>query len=100
MPVDSRWSDDRLDELNRRLVKVEDVTTDVAVLKNRVGQMQQSLGRVETGIESLAAKLGQVVDEPLVRARDFRKQVLQGGIIALVSGGCVFIATVLAGFVH
>jgi|ERR1700684_183599 len=100
MPADSTWNDARLDDMYRRLVKVEDVTTDVAVLKNDVGQMKRSLGRVETGIEGLSAKLGQVVDEPLVRARDFRKQVLQGGIIAIVSGGCVFIATVLAGLVH
>jgi hypothetical protein len=100
MPPDSAWNDARLDDMYRRLVKVEDVTTDVAVLKNDVGQMRRSLGRVEAGVADLSTKLGQVVDEPLVRARDFRKQVLQGGIIALVSGGCVFAATVLAGLVH
>lgn len=99
MPAD-KWPDERIDDLYQRLIKVEAMTTDVAVLKNDVTAMKRTLGRVETGIEGLSAKLGQVVDEPLVRARDFRKQVLQGGVIAVVSGGCVFIATVLAGLVH
>jgi hypothetical protein len=95
-----KWPDERLDDLYQRLVKVEAMTTDVAVLKNDVSAMKRTLGRVETGIESLSKKLGQVVDEPLVRARDFRKQVLQGVIAALAGGIVVFGATLLAGAVH
>jgi hypothetical protein len=99
MPLD-RWSDDRLDELNRRLINVENVATTVAVLQSESVEMKRGLGRVESAVTMLTDKLGQVVDEPLLRARDFRKQVLQGVIAALAGGVVVFIATLLAGVVH
>lgn len=99
MPGD-RWSDDRLDELARRMTSVESLATTVAVIQTEQASMKLGLGRVETAVTTLSDRLGQVVDEPLVRARDFRKQALQGVIAAIAGGVVVFIATLVAGAVH
>jgi hypothetical protein len=96
MPTD-RWSDDRLDEMNRRLINVENVDRQVAVIQTEQASMKLGLSRVEDGLGKLTDKLGQVVDEPLVRARDFRQQVKQGVIAAVAGGTIVFLATLIAG---
>lgn len=98
--VSDRWPDDRLDEMNRRLINVEGMSTTVAVVKTRLDGLEDNVSKANQGIERLSDKLNAVVDEPMVRGRDFRRQVLQGALAAGFGGSVVFIASLIAGQVH
>lgn len=99
MPTE-RWSDDRLDELNRRVIGVEGVKESVAVMKNDMASVKRGQDRIENAVGKLSTKLGEVVDEPLVRARDFRRQILQGALAAACGGVIVVLITLALGALH
>lgn len=68
----------------------------MAEVKVEQRELKTGLERANKGIEEISKKLTDVADEPLVRARDFRRQVLQG-VIAAIAGGLLTFAAVLAG---
>jgi hypothetical protein len=99
MPVD-KWSDDRLDEMNRRVINLETLQSIVTEMRVEQREMKITLEKVGDGVGKLSDKLGQVVDEPLVRQRDSRAAIRQAAFAALVGGVIVFVATLLGNGLH
>lgn len=95
-----RWNDERLDELNQRVNRMSDVSTTVAVVRSEQATLKVEVGRANEGIAALSRKLGEVADEPLIRGRNFRSQMMQGFLAALAGGLIVFLSTLASGLIH
>jgi X-X-X-Leu-X-X-Gly heptad repeat protein len=102
--MSEKWPDDRLDELNKRVLGLEtmrDIVTEMRVEQKAMKiKLEDGLEKLGDGVGKLTEKLGQVVDEPLIRQRDFRRTVWQGCIAAATGGVIVFFATLIANNLH
>ncbi len=91
-----RWSDDRLDDLSRRISGAEGVMSDVAVMKSEMNRLVRELDRNTKATEHVADQLEQSKLEPFTRARALRNAVLIAVVAACVSGAFVLLATLVA----
>lgn len=100
-----RWTDDRIDELNGRVRRIEPVISEVAVLKTEMKNLSHELRanteatqRANQVAEQVSHQLEQAKIEPLQRGRKFWGQVTIAIAGAVVAGGfAVFGALIAAG---
>jgi hypothetical protein len=93
----NRWNDDRLDELNGRLGRVEPVITEVAVLRTEMHTLTRELRANTTATQEVAEQMEKAQIEPLDRRRRFWGAIVIGSASAGAGGVLVLIGTLLAG---
>ncbi len=91
-----RWSDDRLDELGRKVGRLDEVVTDVAVLKSEFKNLARELHRNTDATEHVAEQLEQAKIEPLTRGRALRNQIVIAVIGAIIAGVFVILGVILS----
>lgn len=77
-----RWNDDRLDEMARKLSRMDEVVTDVAIVKTELRNLTRELRANTAATEHVGGQLEQAKLEPVERHKRIRDAI----IIALVSG--------------
>ena len=91
-----RWNDDRLDELSRKLERVEPVIVEVAVMKADMKNLTTAVEKNTVATEKVAYQLEQTHQEPLTRWRNFRSSLVVVLAGALVGGGLALVGTLLS----
>ena len=104
MATAPRWTDDRLDDLARRIYAMEPPVATVAVLEERMNSLSRELrerARSEEKIvksqEKITEQLGEVSLEPLKRGQALRGTLYVAIAAAVVGGGLAILGTLLAG---
>jgi hypothetical protein len=97
-----RWTDDRLDGLERRVDSVVPVVTDVAVIKNELKTLGRDMRantlateRATEASQQVSKQLEQAKLEPLQRARNLRTQLLIGVLCAMAGGGMAILGALV-----
>ena len=92
-----RWSDDRLDDLSRRVERIEPLVSQVAILGERVESNTRATERNTKATEHVAGQLEESKLEPFTRARNFRNAVFIVLISAAVGTGFALISAAITG---
>lgn len=95
-----RWNDDRLDDLARNVRNMGPAVESVAVVRVQMDNLSGQLRETRHEVSALSKKLEVVIDEPLKRSRDFRRQLMLGVLAALAGGAFTFVAILLGSTVH
>ena len=95
MPLES-WNDQRLDGLERRVDRVEPVTTEVAVIKAEMRNLSRELKHNTLAVEQVGEQLEKAQLEPLTRSKNMRSQMVIAISAAVTGGGLAILGGFLA----
>ncbi len=96
MSAAGRWSDDRLDDLSRRVQLVEPVVSDVAVLKSEFRTLTKAVRDNTDATRVVAEALEKTRLEPLTRARSLRNALVVAIVASLVGGGIAILGAAIS----
>ena len=97
MSVPSQWTDGRLDDLQRRVSRVEPIVEIVARLEERLESNTRELRANTTATKEVADQLEKAQVEPLNRSRRFWGAIVIAVAGAVTAGLMVVLGTVIAG---
>ena len=92
----SRWNDDRLDELNGKVRRLEPIATEVAVIKAEMSGLRRDLRENTTATHEVATQLEKVQLGSATKRIAWWGQVLLMMLGALVAGGFAIVAALIA----
>jgi hypothetical protein len=92
-----RWNDDRLDELAKRVARLDDVVTEVAVLKTEMRNLTRAVDANTRATGNVSKQFEQAQIEPFQRGRNFRNQLVLVIMGALAGGGVALGLAAVAG---
>jgi hypothetical protein len=81
----SRWSDDRLDDLQRQIERMIPVVDQVGVLGERMESLSGELKTHGKSVDGLRKDIADIVGKPIEEARQ-RAAAVRVGIISAVTG--------------
>lgn len=97
MAVAPRWTDDRIDDLARKIQAMEPPVATVAVLEERMNSLSRELRANSKSQDRITERLGEVSLEPLKRGQAMRGSLYVAITAAVVGGGLAILGTLLAG---
>ena len=95
MPSET-WPDARLDELARKFGRMDEVVTDVAVLKTELRNVIRELRANTSATQEVADQLEQARTEPITRKVNFWNALVIAVFTACVAGGIGVLSAVIA----
>lgn len=92
----SRWGDDRLDDLKRRVDEMEPIVHSVGVMRAEMKSLSRELSRNSEATHETTKQLEGLTLEPLTRGRQMRSQLAIAISSAVVGGGLAVLGAVIA----
>ena len=95
MPSET-WPDARLDELARKVGRMDEVVTDVAVLKTELRNVIRELRANTSATQEVADQMEKAQLEPINRWRQLRQGLIIAACSALFAGGLGVLGALIA----
>lgn len=92
-----RWSDDRIDDLARRVAAIEPSVGSIGELRVEMRGLQRGLEAATKGLERFSEQFEKAQEEPLNRIRTFRSQAVVAIGAAIVGGGMAIFGALIVG---
>jgi hypothetical protein len=95
-----RWTDDRLDDMKRRLDGMEPTVNGVGELRIEMRQLARELEVTNRSLGKFSEQFEEAQKEPITRVRNFYSQVAVAVVAATVGGGLAILGAVVAAGAH